>query len=42
MRSPRIVATVVAGLARQFVTYAGVGVVGTLAQYSTLLALVEW
>ncbi|MDP1653401.1 MAG: GtrA family protein [Rhodocyclaceae bacterium] len=29
-------------LARQFVAFAGMGVVGTLAHYSTLLALVEW
>jgi len=42
MKTTQIVATIAAGLARQFVTYAGVGVVGTLAHYSTLLVLVEW
>jgi len=37
----RTVTTVVSGIARQFVTYAGVGVIGTIAQYSTLLGFVE-
>lgn len=37
-----IVVTVTTGLARQFITFAGVGVIGTLAHYSILLALVEW
>lgn len=30
------------GLARQFVAFAGMGLIGTLAHYLTLLALVEW
>lgn len=29
-------------LARQFVVFAGMGLVGTVAHYSTLLALTEW
>ena len=29
-------------LARQFVAFAGMGAVGTMAHYSTLVALVEW
>lgn len=37
-----IAASLANGLARQFVAFAGMGVVGTLAHYATLLALVEW
>lgn len=42
MKGTGIVVTVGEGLARQFVAFAGIGLVGTLAHYSTLLALVEW
>lgn len=42
MKGTGIVFTIGEGLARQFVTFAGMGLVGTMAHYSTLLALVEW
>jgi putative flippase GtrA len=37
-----IVVMVDADLSRQFITFAGMGLVGTMAHYLTLLALVEW
>lgn len=42
MKSPDIVVAVADGLARQFVAYAGMGLMGTMAHYLTLMALVEW
>ena len=42
MKNPGILVSVADGLARQFVTFAGMGVVGTMAHYSILLASVEW
>lgn len=42
MKSPDIVAAAADGLARQFVAYAGMGLMGTMAHYLTLMALVEW
>jgi putative flippase GtrA len=42
VKSPGIVVSVADGLARQFVTFAGMGVIGTMAHYSILLAWVEW
>lgn len=41
MKGSGIVVAVTAGL-RQFFTFAGVGVIGTMAHYSILLAMVEW
>jgi putative flippase GtrA len=42
MKHPDIAASLADGLTRQFFTYAGMGFVGTMAQYSVLVVLVEW
>lgn len=42
MKNAGIVITPGQSTGRQFVAFAGMGLVGTLAHYSTLLTLVEW
>jgi putative flippase GtrA len=42
VKSPGIVVSFADGLARQFATFAGMGVVGTMAHYAILWASVEW